>query len=88
MIVYSLRAENINTIQMTFSNSLPIELCVKSLNLLVESHSDQKRFEIQTYQNNKTKCQEFIVPANADIFQIQVSFNFSELGKFTILGRF
>ena len=66
---------------------LPIELAVKSLNLLLESHIDQQKLDIKTYKSIEAECQEFKVPAMSESFQIQLSFKCSSLGKFTIIGK-
>ena len=79
----------LNEVDMIFINPTLIDLHVSSLDLILESHQDQKKFSVETYHclQDETHSRSFVIPDKINDLKLKFIFKFNLFGKFDIIGK-
>jgi hypothetical protein len=83
---HRLPVNQVNRIELIFSNPIPLELHVESLALLAET-TEKKLFKLELFlTDTEDKQRQFRIPANTNEFKLNVGFYFEEMITFKIIG--
>lgn len=71
---------------MLFSNPIPIDLFIESINLIAEAE-DKTTFIIPLFLLSDETKSSFTIPAATKEFKVEMGFLYSLLGNFKIVGK-
>ena len=73
--------------ELVLTNSIPIDLIIDHINLIIESTEFELKF-IELFNLNETKDRSFIIPSLADDVIIELGFILDIHGHFKINGKY
>lgn len=78
-------AKQINNIEFRFTNTVPIDLKINFINLILET-SEPTIVYLELFSLDQSKERSFIIPSESVDFLVKLGFVYDQLGSFKIIG--